>query len=69
MIFLRTRLSDVVKMARPGSTDTLSIDEGFVDLQTPVTDTEAPVKIGNSCVSKDIERPLRLRKKTFSEQG
>lgn len=36
---------NVVKMARPGSTDTLSIDEGFVDLQTPVTDTEAPVKI------------------------
>ena len=33
-------VADVGKIARPGSTDTLSIDEGFVDLQTPVAESE-----------------------------
>lgn len=31
---------DMNKMARPASSDTLSIDEGFVDVQTPVMDSD-----------------------------
>lgn len=43
------------KMARPGSTDTLSIDEGFVDLNTPGTEGDPTnTLVGNSNMRKRV---------------